>query len=227
MIKSASTFTFYLLNEIIREYCFASNIEFIEAKNLAPDVGILNGFINRDSNLKKFKETLYELDPEFRRSRHIVVKTHQPKSFFADIFREDEMIVFANFRHPAEIALSLRDAAKKDKELEKGRFEKYETFEAALGQVPFQIKCFESWNNAERIFYDDLARNPNHIFQRILDKLNFDYLFLETARKLHGEKEGLPEFNIGRYGRRFEELTNEILKEIEDKFSNFIDEYIN
>lgn len=221
MIKSASTFTYNIVNQLIKEDARQKALNPIEPKDLSDDLKF--NFIDGRIDLPDVRKLLLNADPNFLSTRHIVFKTHMPKSYFQDDFSDNELVSISNYRHPVEVALSLRDAAIKDKKDNKNRFDKFDTFDAALSQVPYQIKCFESWLGGFNVFYDDLILRPMEVFEDLLVYLNLDQNLLVVAEELLAKKANVAEYNIAKLGRRFDELSSDSIEKYENEFNSFIE----
>ena len=223
MIKSASTFTYNVINEIMRMDSTSKGLQYLEPKDLSDDLKF--NFIDGKTDMRELRETLRNRDSNFFSSRHIVFKTHMPYSYFEDSFDNDEILCVRNYRHPIEVAISLRDAAIKDKSENRNRFDEFDTFDAALLQVPYQIDCFQSWEKSSsfQIYYDELILEPEVVFSELISFFNVSPTLLDVARLTLNRKESLPEYNVAKLGRRFDEFTAEEISEIESEFSNFVD----
>ena len=221
MIKSASTFTYNCMKAAVNHHNQTNGYEELEPSQIAEDLKW--NFVDRNTDIESFKNILKESYPEFLKDRHIVIKTHLDKRYFEQTFAKEEFCGVANFRHPAEIAISLRDAAIKDKALNKQRFDAFDTFESAIEQVPYQIECFNSWRDSLTIYYDDLVTEPQLVFQEIISKLTLISTSIDAVMNVVQGKEKIAEFNVAKQGRRFDELSKEQLNEIEHRFKEFVE----
>jgi hypothetical protein len=132
----------------------------------------------------------------------------------------------ANFRHPAEVALSLMDAARKGRENSRGRFDQYDPWDAATSQLRFQVNNFLAWKNSSNtipVYFDDIVKDPLSLFGRVAESLGLDRLtFNHEISLLLEDTKSIVEFNKGVTGRRFNELTPQDLEQIESEYDDMI-----
>ena len=221
MIKSASTYAFQVTEEIVKQDCENKGLQFYKPSQLIDSLEY--DFLDRTVDLDNIIDALKNSECDFNGEHHIVFKTHMERDFLLPLINAFNVKVIASFRHPAEIALSLVDVAKKEKLEGKNRFASYDTLSLALEQLPYQIGCFYSWLDSEdfctfTLNYDLVASFDNVLFESLAEYLSVDCNISKILTFFNENSNRIVEFNKGVKGRRYSELPTVKLIEIEKNY---------
>lgn len=224
MVKSASTYTFQVVEEIIKIDCANKGLNYVKISELSN--ALKYDFIDGNTNIKSVLDAINSSSYDFWGKHHLIVKTHLPYTYFKDVIESGATKAILNYRHPAEIALSLVDVAKKEIASGKNRFSEYDTFDKALEQLPYQVDSFLSWYRNENIeshiiSYDDIAKRPVSIIREAASFIGVDFDIRDIVAKYEKDNTKIVEYNKGVFGRRFDEINEFELNAIEEKFSQF------
>ena len=224
MIKSASTYTFQVVEDIVKVDCAQKGLDYIKISQLVDSLEY--DFIDTNTDIKTVVDAINSSKYDFWGEHHLIVKTHEPVTFFEKAIDCRCTKAILNYRHPAEIALSLTEEAKKEKAQGLNRFSAYDSFDKALEQLPYQVEAFLSWYKSKNIVchtvsYDNIAKQPVDVLREVADFIgvNVDIENIVTEYKKDNTK--IVEFNKGVFGRRFDEIKESELNAIEEKLTEF------
>ena len=223
MIKSASTFTFQVVQELAKKHCANSGLRYVSLPDL--DSRFKFGFVDAKTDFKLLLSVLENTALDVFGEQHIAIKTHAPPVHFNEILSKEGVRVVANYRHPADIVLSLVDAAKRDKARGRSRFDSYNTLEKAANQLPYQCQSFMQWKqlgDVFNIYYDDVVSEPLNTFRELTSYLNIEQDPREILHYFLNSRNRIVECNKGLIGRRHGELPAEEIKLIEEKFPSIL-----
>lgn len=224
MVKSASTYTFQVVEDIIKTDCANKNLDYIKISELVDSLEY--DFFDASTNIELVLDAINSSSYDFWGEHHLIVKTHLPYTFFENVIDARATKAILNYRHPAEIALSLVDVAKKEIASGKNRFSEYDSFDKAMAQLPYQVETFLSWFRTKNITshiisYDDIAKQSVNVIRQVADFIGVDFDISDIVAKYEKDNTKIVEFNKGVFGRRFNEINEFELNMIENKFSEF------
>lgn len=212
MVKSASSFTFQLVSGACVEHCNAVGGECYALGGILDEFS--GNFVATSSELEDVVIELSGLDIDWG-CNFIVIKTHSaPTPRLIELLPELPMCVVANFRDPAEIALSLRDVVIKENHEGVSRFnKKYIDLKNSHGGLKFHEKNFLSWVNniaVHEVFYDEIVCTPVKVLRRLSHTLGLQNVDADkiVSGYLH-DKSKIREFNKGELLRANHELSAE------------------
>jgi hypothetical protein len=216
MIKSASTFVFQISSDILKRRSQEEDVAMVDPSEL--DARIVANFVPGNVDLSAIVEKLLERQ-EAEGVIHAIVKSHVecPKRI-RGLLDDGEIVATASFRHPAEVALSLIDAAINDRKQNRGRFDEYDTWDAAVAQLPYQARCFQSWVESKSVlpvYYDDVASNPLEAMRKVSNLLDYQGPIESIVLPYLENKSKIAEFNKGILKRREEELSADAVEGVE------------
>jgi len=209
MVRSASSFSFQLIQEIIRLGCKDSGGKLYSLGGL---IDRINGnFVDNSEDLASIVKELCNHSIDFDQD-WVVINTHSPcNSEITRLLRDGKILAVANYRHPAEVALSLRDIAKSEKAKGINRFnQKYINLDSCINGVRFHAKTFLAWNKVQmvhKIFYDNIVTNPQTVCHHLSNYLGFDKHPKRILKKFQSGNATIRELNKGVLDRKSSELT--------------------
>jgi hypothetical protein len=215
MVKSASSFATQIAVKILQ----SNSIDIISLKEFIPESNGL--FLNLDQNIcQVVRKALPILG-----AKALVIKSHADfPNQCKELIEANSIKIISTFRDPAEIALSLIDAGKKDEALGRVRFNAYKSVEDTLEAIDWQISCFYNWAkgtpNFLPLYYDDLTSDSITASNKIA---NFLGLSFEDSiiKGFLQKKDSIWEFNKGILGRAEKELDSKTYDTLKIRWSEF------
>lgn len=191
--------------------------------------------------------TIARLRGEIGEDAKIAVKVHcninRPGYLqLQDLQAQGKVQIFASYRDPREICLSLVDAGAKAREANQQSFSEMRTLEAAVPEVEKQVAVFRRWASIRgtvRLAYNMVAFSPDvtiDIVERVLGITAnrefvkhhaFNRAFTQKNKGVEGRVSELtPEQNLMLTARFREFIDNVIVNQNEAWLSDFRDQFV-
>ncbi len=207
MQKSGSTFVFQVQRALLRRHAEARGGRLADLSEIVPDLRVDN-YAGEETGLARLVETAgawcadHPLD-------HVLIKTHLalPDAVAAAV-RAGPIRASATCRHPADIALSLIDAAGRAAGGDT-RFTGFRTLSETRPAIADYITRFRSWARVpgvEVVQYEALLAEPEAVERRIAAALTGVDRSCGVAAFLTARPERIGEFNRGTPRRRLGEM---------------------
>lgn len=226
MAKSASSFVFQITHGLIHSHCRTAGGVVLDLKKycLSSNGLFLNDAENIDEVIEK---KIFEIGASNCDERNYLhIKIHRRCTpYVHQLIDEGKVIVISTYRDPRDIALSLIDAGRIDKERGKARFTQYETVTDTIDTVEYQLDCFNTWlnvKNIEFISFDQIATKPFDVGKRIAARLKIPY-DESIVEELLINKSNIWEYNKGITNRWREEMEDSDIERFEKISAKFLD----
>jgi hypothetical protein len=161
MLKSASTLTYQLTEEILRQ---AGRAPCILRPPLRPALSVTNYFDNIDLPLIRRIQKAAQ-------GRDVVIKTHQlPAPEVLTLVERGEILASASFRDPREIALSMVDHGERSRRWAIPEFSECATVFDCCPSIDDQVAVLRTWcaiPRVERIAYNDICFDMPSVIARV------------------------------------------------------------
>lgn len=219
MVKSASSFTFQLIQDLVKNHIQSSEAQLHSVGGLLP---YINGnFVSDEFELEAVILDITNSE-NFSDGDWVVIKTHSKcDGKTKKLLTENDIKATANFRDPAEIALSLRDVVIKENKEGINRFnKKYLNISKSINSLKYHENNFLSWysnQNTLPIFYDSLVMGPDDVVKLIADHLGFASVSPKTILKNYEDRNKIREFNKGVINRAESELSASQISSIQEQ----------
>jgi len=166
--------------------------------------------------MARMNSTFFEQHVDFldTRNDHVLVKTHgYLTQALEHRLAENKVKVFATYRDPRDVVLSVLDAAQvqRDQGNTKTRIAKVQSFEDALNFVRQDYDRFFKWAEVGQLHYisfDDLALNPESVISRVCNELSISVKPGVVLEKFK-DKQNIRRFNKGKPDRYKSELSTD------------------
>jgi hypothetical protein len=228
MPKSASTFVFQLLKRILNK----SGYNFQDYRGEMSKER--SSAFQRISSIDDLEYYNSKIPGDFP----FLIKTHSEISpDMQKYIVEQKHLVFATYRDPLDIAISLFDVGeserKRPQEQQRKFFTSILTIDDAIAALPSIVKKAERWleqDGVVKISYRDINDNVNSVFDTIVSTLNntdltADFSLLSKTEILEpflsNKKDNISTFNVGGVGRWKGKMTDEQVDYVKTKYADF------
>lgn len=222
MVKSASSFA----SQIVLSLLEANSLDKISINEILHEneqtSDSNNLFISDKIDLANFLQRAFSRTD----NKYLVLKSHSDFPFACrELMNSENIKCIATYRNPAEIALSLMDAGKKDEALGRVRFNSYKSIQDTLETIDWQISCFSNWAlncpSFLPLYYDHLTTEPVSNSRRIAEFLGFKFEESMVESLLQNQEASVWEFNKGILGRAEKEMDKENYATLRRRWSEF------
>lgn len=138
---------------------------------------------------------------------------HKCTDYINELIACSKAVAVVNFRHPAEVLLSLMDAYKKNPR----QFPAGKSFNTALNAIQKFSETFSTWTSSSAlfVFYDDFVLNPEVYIKKFSKLLGFNGDTHEIVAKYEENKSSIGQFNKGVLNRKESGLSQSQITQIE------------
>lgn len=159
----------------------------------------------------------------------VVVKTHGPPSpVVARMVAEGGARVFASYRDPRDIALSLLDHAARSRQMGIKDFAEFHKLPDTIASIGSRIRRLEEWvQSCSPILvpYDEICFETPATVHRIADALGVSVDDEAIAAEFANAKEEIGQFNVGIPRRFAREMSEQDSKMFLERFRSFYEKY--
>jgi hypothetical protein len=213
MLKSASTLTYQVTEEILRQ---AGRTPCILGQPLRPALSVTNYFDNIDLPLIRRIE-------KAAKGGDVVIKTHQlPAPEVLALVERGQVMASASFRDPREIALSMVDHGERSRRWAIPEFSECASVFDCCPSIDDQLEVLRVWCSiprVERIAYNDICFNMPSVIARLARQMGV-LVDLGAVEAAFLDKKLVGQFNKG-VKDRFHEMTAEESARFLERYARF------